>query len=102
MRAMFKAREPMGRMPRVRPASMSASHTLSASPGRIHSSYPRSPVKPVRDTMIGSGAADRGNSNWPSSKGFSRSTPANPSARSSAHEVGPCSGKRRDLFGDFG
>jgi hypothetical protein len=38
MRAMFSALEPMGRTARVRPTSINASHTASASGGCIHSS----------------------------------------------------------------
>ncbi len=53
MRAMYRAVRPIGTTPWPRLAAQTASQTASALRAGIHSSKPRSPVKPVRETRTG-------------------------------------------------
>ena len=53
MRAMYSAVIPIGITPWPRLPSHTASQTVSASAAGTHSSKPRSPVKPVRETRTG-------------------------------------------------
>ncbi len=53
MRAMYRAVSPNGITPWPRLAAQTASQTLIAAFAGTHSSKPRSPVKPVRETRIG-------------------------------------------------